>query len=75
MKGETNRLGEKPQFDERANEDGYFAVKEHEPRAGCAFESQVRASRYGARADFRSDRGRGTPFGAGELEQEKKWRM
>lgn len=30
MKRETNRPGEKPQFDERANEDSYFAVKEHE---------------------------------------------
>jgi hypothetical protein len=28
MKNETNRSGEK--FDERANEDSYFAVKEHE---------------------------------------------
>jgi hypothetical protein len=30
MKNETNRHGEKPQFDERANEDSYFALKEHE---------------------------------------------
>jgi hypothetical protein len=30
MKSETQRHGEQPQFDERANEDGYFAVKEHE---------------------------------------------
>ena len=30
MKSETNRHGEKPQFDERANEDSYFAVKEYE---------------------------------------------
>ena len=30
MKSETNRPGEEPQFDERANEDSYFAVKEHE---------------------------------------------
>ena len=30
MKSETNRPGDKPQFDERANEDSYFAVKEHE---------------------------------------------
>jgi Zn-finger nucleic acid-binding protein len=29
MKSETNPHGEKPRFDERANEDGYFAVKEH----------------------------------------------
>jgi hypothetical protein len=28
MKNETNRLGEK--FDERANEDSYFAVQEHD---------------------------------------------
>jgi len=28
MKNETNRLGEP--FDERANEDNYFALKEHE---------------------------------------------
>ena len=30
MKSETNRDAEKPQFDEHANEDSYFAVKEHE---------------------------------------------
>jgi Zn-finger nucleic acid-binding protein len=30
MKSETNRSGEKPEFDERANEDSYFAVQEHE---------------------------------------------
>ena len=30
MKSETNRPAENPPFDERANEDGYFAVKEHE---------------------------------------------
>ena len=30
MKSETNQPGEKPQFDERANEDSYFAAKEHE---------------------------------------------
>lgn len=30
MKSETDRLGESPKFDERANEDGYFAAKEHE---------------------------------------------
>ncbi len=30
MTRETNRPGEKPQFDERASEDNYFAAKEHE---------------------------------------------
>jgi len=30
MKSETQRPGDKPQFDERANEDSYFAVKEYE---------------------------------------------
>ena len=30
MKSETGRIGEKPQFDERANEDGHFASIEHE---------------------------------------------
>lgn len=30
MTTKTNQLREKPQFDERANEDSYFAVKEHE---------------------------------------------
>ena len=30
MKGETNRPGETPKFDEHANEESYFAAKEHE---------------------------------------------
>ena len=30
MQSENKRSGESPEFDERANEDGYFAVKEHE---------------------------------------------
>jgi len=30
MNSETKRPGETPEFDERANEDGYFAAKEHE---------------------------------------------
>ena len=30
MKSETDRPGESPKFDERANEDSYFAAKEHE---------------------------------------------
>jgi Zn-finger nucleic acid-binding protein len=30
MKNETKRPGESPEFDEHANEDGYFANKEHE---------------------------------------------
>jgi Zn-finger nucleic acid-binding protein len=30
MKNETERHGEKPDFDEHANEESYFAVKEHE---------------------------------------------
>ena len=30
MKSETDRPDESPKFDERANEDSYFAAKEHE---------------------------------------------
>lgn len=30
MKNETERHGERPEFDEHANEESYFAVKEHE---------------------------------------------
>ena len=30
MKSDTHRPGDSPKFDERANEDSYFAVKEHE---------------------------------------------
>jgi Zn-finger nucleic acid-binding protein len=30
MENDKDRFGENPQFDERANEDSYFAVKEHE---------------------------------------------
>jgi len=30
MKNEKNRFGEDVEFDERANEDRYFALKEHE---------------------------------------------
>jgi uncharacterized protein len=30
MKSKTNRLRENPEFDERANEEGYFALQEHE---------------------------------------------
>ena len=30
MKNEKDRFGDKAKFDERANEDSYFAVKEHE---------------------------------------------
>jgi hypothetical protein len=30
MKSETHRLGDNPNFDEHADEDSYFAVKEHE---------------------------------------------
>ena len=30
MKTETKRLGETAEFDEHANEDGYFAAKEHD---------------------------------------------
>jgi Zn-finger nucleic acid-binding protein len=30
MNSEKNRLGEKIEFDERANEDRYFSLKEHE---------------------------------------------
>jgi len=40
MKRETNRPGEKPQFDERANEDSYFAVKEYELIEGLKTEFQ-----------------------------------
>jgi hypothetical protein len=30
MKSQKNRFGENVEFDERANEEGYFALKEHE---------------------------------------------
>jgi Zn-finger nucleic acid-binding protein len=40
MKRETNRPGEKPQFDERANEDSYFAAKEYELIEGLKSEFQ-----------------------------------
>lgn len=30
MKSETHRPGDNPNFDERANEDSYFSVREHE---------------------------------------------
>jgi hypothetical protein len=30
MENDKDRFGEKVKFDERANEDSYFAVKEHE---------------------------------------------
>jgi Zn-finger nucleic acid-binding protein len=40
MKRETNRPGEKPQFDERANEDSYFAAKEYELIEGLKTEFQ-----------------------------------
>jgi hypothetical protein len=30
MKNETERHGERPEFDEHANEESYFALKEHE---------------------------------------------
>ena len=30
MKNKTERHGERPEFDEHANEESYFAVKEHE---------------------------------------------
>jgi DnaJ-class molecular chaperone len=30
MRNETERHGERPEFDEHANEENYFAVKEHE---------------------------------------------
>jgi DnaJ-class molecular chaperone len=30
MKSETRRPGDKPQFDEHANEDSYFAVRQHD---------------------------------------------
>ena len=40
MENEKNRLVESMKFDERANEDGYFAVKEHELIEGLKFEFQ-----------------------------------
>ena len=40
MKHEKDRFGEKVKFDERANEDGYFAVKEHELIEGMKAEFQ-----------------------------------
>lgn len=38
MKSETQRRGDEPQFDEHANEDSYFAVKEHELVEDMKFE-------------------------------------
>jgi Zn-finger nucleic acid-binding protein len=38
MTSETIRRGEKPQFDEHANEDSYFAAKEHELVEDMKFE-------------------------------------
>src|SRR4029077_807756 len=47
MENEKDRLGEK--FDERANEDQYFAVKEHELIEGMKAEFQkVEAAKRGA---------------------------
>ena len=46
MENDTDRLGEKVKFDERANEDEYFAVKEHELIEGMKAEFQkVEAAR------------------------------
>ena len=38
MKGETRRPEDEPQFDEHANEDSYFAAKEHELVEDMKFE-------------------------------------
>jgi len=38
MKSETRRPGDEPQFDEHANEDSYFAAKEHELIEDMKFE-------------------------------------
>jgi Zn-finger nucleic acid-binding protein len=46
MKNEKDRFGEKVKFDERANEDSYFAAKEHELIEGMKAEFQkVEAAR------------------------------
>jgi Zn-finger nucleic acid-binding protein len=46
MESDKDRLGEKLTFDERANEDKYFAVKEHELIEGMKAEFQkVEAAR------------------------------
>jgi Zn-finger nucleic acid-binding protein len=46
MENDKDRLGEKLKFDERANEDSYFAVKEHELIEGMKAEFQkVEAAR------------------------------
>jgi Zn-finger nucleic acid-binding protein len=46
MENDEDRLGEKLKFDERANEDSYFAVKEHELIEGMKAEFQkVEAAR------------------------------
>jgi Zn-finger nucleic acid-binding protein len=46
MENDKDRLGEKVKFDERANEDKYFAVKEHELIEGMKAEFQkVEAAR------------------------------
>ena len=40
MENEKDRSGEKLNFDERANEDSYFAAKEHELIEGMKAEFQ-----------------------------------
>lgn len=46
MENDKDRLGEELKFDERANEDSYFAVKEHELIEGMKAEFQkVEAAR------------------------------
>ena len=49
MKNETKRPGDSPQFDEHANEDSYFALKEHELLEEMKIEAhKVRAARRDA---------------------------
>ena len=63
MKSETNRPGENPQFDERANEDGYFAVKEHE------LLERMKAEFQKDEADRRQARMASCPKCSGKLEK------
>ncbi len=65
MKSETNRPGENPKFDERANEDGYFALKEHE------LIERLKAEFKEAEAARRQKRAQTCPKCSGKLERYK----
>jgi len=55
MNSETKRPGEDPEFDERANEDGYFASKEHELIEAMRLEFK-KPKRRGVRRSWRPAR-------------------